>query len=89
MIDINIEIKKRNRLKEFFHKLHSKSEDILFSIIQKLPDKLIPSALMNWMEHYTDKRIAELNQQIIRDRWHTIELEKAVNEIQTRQQNKK
>lgn len=89
MIDINIEIKKQNRLKEFFHKLHSKSEDILFSIIQKLPDKLIPSALMNWMERYTDKRIAELNQQIIRDRWHTIELEKAVNKIQTRQQSKK
>lgn len=57
---------------------------MLFPIIQKLPYKLIPSALINWMERYTDKRIAELNQQIIRDRWHTIKLEKAINEIQTR-----
>ena len=43
---------------------------------------------MNWMEHYTDKRIAELRKQIIRDRWHTIELEKAVDKISIMQQDK-
>ena len=88
MIQIDIEIKKRNRLKEVFHKIHSKSEDILFSIIQKLPEKFIPISLMNWMEHYTNKRIAELKQQIIRNRWHTIELEKAVDKISSMQQDK-
>lgn len=88
LIQIDIEIKKRNRLKEFFHKIHDKSEDVLFSIIQKLPEKSIPVFLMNWMEHYTNKRIAELKQQIIRDRWHKIELEKAVDKISTRQQDK-
>lgn len=60
MIQIDIEIKKRNRLKEVFHKIHSKSEDILFSIIQKLPEKFIPAFLMVQMEHYTNKRISEL-----------------------------
>ena len=88
MIQIDIEIKKRNSSKEVFHKIHDKSEDLLFSIIQKLPEKFIPAFLMDWMEHYTNKRISELKQQIIRDRWHTIELEKAVDKISTKQQDK-
>ena len=88
MIQIDIEIKKRNRLKEFFHKIHNRSEDLLFSLFQKLPEKFIPVSFMNWMEHYTDKRIAELRKQIIRDRWHTIELEKAVDKISIMQQDK-
>ena len=36
---------------------------------------------MNWIDHYTNKRLAELKQQIIRNNWHTIELEKAVDNI--------
>ena len=88
LIHIDIEIKKLNRLKEVFHKIHDKSEDILFSIIQKLPEKFISAFLMDWMEHYTSKCITELKQQIIRDRWHTIELEKAVENIHDKQQDK-
>ena len=30
---------------------------------------------MIWMEQYTDKRLRELQQDVIRNRWHTIELE--------------
>lgn len=89
MIQIDIEIKKQNRLKEFFHEIHSKSEDILFSVIQKIPEKFIPASLMDWMEHYTNKRISELKQQIIRDRWRTVELKKAADKISNRQQGKK
>ena len=65
----------------------NKSEDILFSIIQKIPEKFISACLMNWMEHYTNKRISELKQQIIRNRWHTVELEKVVDNIHNRQQS--
>ena len=42
---------------------------------------------MNWMEHYTNKRLSELQSQIIRKRWQTIELEKAVDKIHDRQQD--
>lgn len=55
--------------------------------IQKIPEKFIPACLMNWMEHYTNKRISELKQQIIRNRWHTVELEKVVDNIHNRQQS--
>ena len=30
---------------------------------------------MIWMEQYTDKRLRELQQDVIRNRWHTIELD--------------
>lgn len=40
------------------------------------------------MERYTSKRIAELNQQIIHNRWKSIALDKAVDDIHVRQQDK-
>ena len=89
MIIINIEIRKSNIFKEFFHKLHSRLEDIAFSIIQKLPEKFIPHWLMNWLEKYLDKRISELKQESIKMTWHNMYLQSATHEIQNRQQNAK
>ena len=86
MRHINIEIQKPNRFKDLLHKIFNRLEDLMFSIIQKLPEKMIPHFLMDWMEHYTNKRLSELKQQIIRNRWHTIELEKVVDNIHNRQQ---
>jgi hypothetical protein len=51
-----------------------------------MPEKMIPARLMTWMEHYTDKRIAELQHQIIRSKCQTMELEKTVNNIHSMQQ---
>ena len=89
MIIIDIEIKNRNRLKEFFHRLHSKLEDIAFSIIQKLPEKFIPQRLMNRLEKYLDKRIIELKQQSIKMTWHNMYLQNSLTEIHNRQQDTK
>ncbi len=86
---MNIELKDRSRTKEFFNKLHSKSEDLLFSIVQKLPEKLIPHWLMDWLKKYLDKRIRELNQETIRMTWQNVHLKKAVAEIHNRQQSTK
>lgn len=85
MIYINIEIQKPNRFKDLLHNIHNKLEDLMFSIFQKLPERFIPQSVMNWMEYYTNKRLYELKQQIIRNRWHTIELEKVVDNIHNRQ----
>lgn len=81
MIIIDIELKDRNKLKEFFHKLHSRLENITFSIIQKLPEKFIPQWLMNRLEKYLDKRISELKQQSIQMTWRNMYLQNAVNDI--------
>lgn len=89
MIIIDVEIKDRNKFKEFFQNLHSKLEDLLFSIIQKLPEKIIPSSLMNWLDRYTTKRISQLQQEIIKQRWQQDTLEKAVSEIRSINQDAK
>jgi len=89
LITIDIELKDRNRLKEFFQNLHSKSEDLLFAIISKLPEKLIPSPIMNWLSRYLDKRISELKQESIKTTWKNMYLQSAVDEIHTRQQDTK
>lgn len=86
---IDIEIKDRNRTKEFLHYLHSKLEDLMFAIVQKIPEKYVPQFLMEWLDRYTTKRLNELKQQTIHQTWRNLYLEKAVNDISDRQQSKK
>ena len=81
MIIIDIELKDHNHSKEFFHKLHSRLEDIAFSIIQRIPDKYIPHWIMNRLEKYLDKRISELKQESIKMTWRNMYLQKAVDDI--------
>ena len=89
MITINIELKDRNHIQDFFHKLHSRLENIAFSIIQKLPEKFIPQWLMNWLEKYLDKRISELKQEYIKATWRNMYLQSSADEIHARQQDAK
>ena len=89
VITIDIEIKDRNRLKEFFQNFHSKAEDIAFSIIQRIPEKFIPRWLMNWFEKYLDKRIAKLKQESIRMAWRNMYLHNTVDKIHSQMQDTK
>lgn len=84
MITIDIELKDRNRIKEFFHKLYAKLEDIAFSIIQKIPEQFLPHWLMNWLDRYLDKRINKLKQESIKMTWKNMYLQSAVDEIHSR-----
>ena len=54
-------------------------------LVLKLTESMIPKSVMNWLENYANKRLAELQHQIIRKRWQTIELEKAVDKIHNKQ----
>lgn len=81
MIRIDIELKDRNHIKEFFHKLHGRLEDIIFSIIQRIPEKFIPHWLTNQLEKYLDKRICELKQESIKMTWRNMYLQNTVNDI--------
>lgn len=89
MITIDIEVKKHNRPRKNFLRLHSKLEDTLFSIIQRIPEKFIPHWLMNWLAQYLDKRITKLKQQSIKMTWHNMYLRNSLTEIHDRQQDAK
>lgn len=81
VIIIDIEIKDRNKFKEFFNKARNKSEDLLFSIIQKMPERFIPSFIMEWLDRYMNRRINELKHQQIKASWQKMHLQDAVNQI--------
>lgn len=81
---MNIEIKKPNRIKEFFQNVHSKLEDLMFDIIQRLPDAMMPDCFMEWLDRYTTKRLDQLKQENIRLTWENMYLEDAVKEISKR-----
>ena len=83
---MNIEIKNQNIFYRITKKLRDKSEDFLFTLVQRLPERFIPASLMNWMEYYTDKRISELQRQLIKDNWTNVELQKAVEQIRQQEQ---
>lgn len=75
----------KGRFTRFFNRTYSKLEDFGFDLIQKIPEKFIPAFLMRWLEHYTDKRIAELKHDIIRNRWQAADLENVINDIHKQQ----
>ena len=81
VIIIDIELKDRNHIQDFFHKLHSRLEDIAFSIIQRIPEKYLSHWIMNRLEKYLDKRISELKQESIKMTWRNMYLQKAVDDI--------
>lgn len=88
MISLVIEIKYRNRVKELFDMIKDKSKDIMFSFVSKIPERMIPSPIIQWLTTYLDRRTQELQQEIILQQWQKVYLEKAVSEIQNRQQDK-
>ena len=72
-------------MKDFFHNLHSKCEDFLFTLILKLPEQFIPHSVMEWLDRYTTKRINQLKQQNIKLAWNKVELQKVVDNMTDRQ----
>lgn len=86
-ITIDIELNDRSQIKEFFHRIHSKLENAVFYIIQKLPENLIPHPLMKWLDRYLDKRIMELKQQTIKQTWRNMYLQDAIDKISKQQQS--
>lgn len=66
--------------------IKSKSEDIVFSVIQHLP--VVPSFLMNWANDYLNRRIAELEHETLHQQWDKVSLEKTLSKIHDWQQDK-
>ena len=68
------------------HKIHDRLENLMFAIIQRIPERFIPPFAMNLIERYLDKRLNELKSQVIKCRWQEVELQKTVDKISNQQQ---
>lgn len=82
---MNITITPHNPIKDFSYKIASKIEDCIFTLFERLPDRLIPAFVLNWMERYTDRRLSKLKAQIIKSKWTAAEEQKILE--QNRQQD--
>ena len=78
-----IEIKKPNKIKEFWKRLVSKTEDLFFDFLQLLPEKMIPAGIMKWCEGYLDRRIRQMEREHIMQQWNNAYLEKAVKNLKS------
>lgn len=68
--------------------IKDKLEDILFSIIQNLPERFISPSLMDWLDKYIIKRTAELHHQITKSKWQQSELESTLSKIKKSEDKK-
>lgn len=82
MENINhITVEEPNKKREFCKRFKSRTEDVLFSIIELLPEKFIPAFVMEWISKYIDKRTAELQREQTQANWKKVYTEKAVEEL--------
>lgn len=65
----------------FIHQINNKIVDILFSIVVHLPEQLVPQSIDKWLNEYADKRLAELQQEIVRQKWQKIYLLQSIDQI--------
>ena len=68
-IAMNINFGSTKRMKRLFQSIYSRIENLLFTVLCRLPDNVIPVFFQNWLNDYSEKRIAKLKQQIIRKKW--------------------
>lgn len=77
----NIEIEKPSRLKRFCSRLRRNIEYILFCLLLKIPDKLMPKVAMLWIGNYLEKRNQQLRIQATQLNYNNAFLKKAAMEL--------
>ena len=70
-------------------KIGNKLENLFFDVIQRIQERFIPQFIMNRIERYMDKRILEMQQQIIKYKWQEVELEKTIQKLHMAAEQKK
>lgn len=74
-------IKKESKFQKALKQVRSKSEDVFLSGIMFLAKISKSEKLSRWIERYTKKKMQQLQQEIIRQRWHKETLKKATAAI--------
>ena len=74
-----------DKFKKRFSRIGSRIEDIFLSVSLWLADILHSARLNNWIESYTEKRMQNLQHEIIRQQWHKVSLEKSLDSIRQKQ----
>lgn len=61
--------------------MRDKIDKILFFLFQHIPQKLIPTSVMDWMIQYVTRRNEELKQDIVKTQWNKAMLERDLERL--------
>lgn len=78
-------IKKESKFQKALKQVRSKSEDVFLSGVMLLAKISKSKKLSRWIERYTEKKMQQLQQEIIHQRWDLITLQKASEAIHNTQ----
>lgn len=78
-------IKPENKFQTAIKNLTSKVEDIFLSMVMILAKITKSEKLSAWLQGYTEKKMQQLQQEIIRMKWDKITLDKATAAIQNQE----
>ena len=81
----NLEITKQNRFKQFCSRFRRITEEKLFNLLIKIPDKLLPLFAVKWIGNYVNKRNSELRIQATRMKYNNAYLLQAVEDLQNQE----
>lgn len=78
-------IKKESKFQKALKQVRSKSGDVFLSGVMFLAKISKSEKLSRWIERYTEKKVQQLQQEIIRMKWNKVTLEKATAQIHSNQ----
>ena len=78
-------IKKESKFQKALKQVRSKSEDVFLSGVMLLAKISKSKKISRWIERYTEKKMQQLQQEIIRMKWNKVTLEKATAQIHSNQ----
>jgi len=74
-------IKPETKFHKVLKSIQSKAEDIFLSVILNLARITKSEELSAWLNRYTEKKMQQLQQEIIRMKWNQVTLDKAISSI--------
>ena len=74
-------IYKESKFKKLFKKIKSKAEDIFISVVAFIAKYTKSKRLNNWLSKYTQKRIAQIKQEMSKTLWNKQALDRANRSI--------
>lgn len=78
---MNIKLQQPNKIKALISKCGSSLEDLLFSVLLKVPSKLLPSFVGPHLDRYIENRIHQLQLETTKVTWKSVQLASALQEI--------
>ena len=66
--------------------MKDKIQEIIFNLVIKVPEDRLPQPVHAWALNYARRKIDQLQQDIIRQRWQKVELDQTLKELRDKAQ---